>query len=283
MIPTDFQHMSLDVAISAIRSDHLGTLLNILNTDKFRVPLELAPGAGSTLAATSLMKDILTQFDPDPMFRATHPGILASSPHDRPDRQSHMMRGHVVFVGSQADDVPRLTDISDSDISVDGDRVFYGGRHLDHTYVVLDVTVTKWRGIDAEARWAAKYREATTVLGRSARRTTARELDELYDLALGAWLRGTALLGEDSRYLDAEKSEIERKSRHDLRTAYERAIGSEQPQEHTATAAMRVERVRRRERALGINGDGSDETLRHDVEAYSDALRQAGLEPAGAW
>src|SRR5215475_14486367 len=80
-VPAVADGIEMKANISAIHDDNLGKTLQLLNSDEFKQPLQLAPVVvGQVLTIASLVKKTFTDVDPTEALAATYPGIISEGP-----------------------------------------------------------------------------------------------------------------------------------------------------------------------------------------------------------
>jgi hypothetical protein len=207
-VPATADGIELKVSISAVQDDNLGRTLQLLNSDEFKQPLQLAPVAvGQAVAIASLVKKAFTDTDPADMLSASYPGIISDEASPDPVENNRLVQGYIILMVKQ-DDEDRI-DYDPAQISVTGNGLMVNGRAIPNTYMVYNVTFDTWRGRDISANWSKKFEQASSkadelVFGGQDQHPAI--VAAAYDLLKS----GYALLDDDVNYTTAEKVNLKK-------------------------------------------------------------------------
>jgi hypothetical protein len=209
-IPADADGLELRVDITAIENDNLQSSLQLLNSDEFRKPLELAPPVvGTVLTVTSLVKKLFTNTDPQKRLQGTYPGVISQQNIPQPLSQNRLVSGYLILISTDDDTDDLLDTLDESQLSVEGDTLRYKGIPMSNTYLVYNISLDERRGINARSPWYAKYREGLLKLNELRTVADAGDKTRIYNAALALWNQGNGLIEADRSYLEAERDEIE--------------------------------------------------------------------------
>src|SRR5205823_3273118 len=131
-VPAAADGIEMQVGITAVHDDNLGKTLQILNSDEFKQPLQLAPVAvGQILTIATLVKKAFTDTDPAQMLAASYPGIISDQGIDDPVANNRLVQGYIIAVVKQ-DDEDQL-DYDSNRLTVSGNGVLNNGVPIENT------------------------------------------------------------------------------------------------------------------------------------------------------
>jgi hypothetical protein len=209
-IPADADGLCLQVDITAIENDKLQTALQMLNSDEFRKPLELAPPiVGTALTVTSLVKKLFSSTDPKKQLQGSYPGVISQECTPQPLSKNRLVSGYLILISTDDDTDNLLQNLDESKLSVEGDTLRYDGVPMSNTYLVYNISLDGKRGVNDRAPWYAKYRESLLKLNELRTVVGATEQKKVYNAALALWNQANGLIESDRNYLEAERDEIQ--------------------------------------------------------------------------
>ena len=202
-VPASADGIELQVNIHAVHDDNLGKTLQLLNSDDFKKPLQLAPVAvGEILSIANMVKKTFTDVEDDALT-ATYPGIVSADPMTDPVGASRIVQGYIIVVLKQ-DNEDQL-DFDESKLSVTGNRLVFNGQPVGNTYMVYNVTFDKWRGADPSSPASKKFSEASTKAD-ELMFATDDQRQGIIASAHDFLMQGKGLLDADDTYRDEEKA-----------------------------------------------------------------------------
>ncbi|HZO87724.1 MAG TPA: hypothetical protein VFB38_05235 [Chthonomonadaceae bacterium] len=221
-LPADADGLELRAEIAAIQSDGLQAALDMLNSDEFRKPLQLAPAAlGEIVTVTRLVKKLFSGDAATKRLEATYSGILSQGPDanggapatgaaapNSAGAGNALCSGWLILI-SASDDNDRLDQIEDTKLTVEGDQLRYDGKSVPYTYVIYRISLDPHRGVNSQATWCHRYREALSKLDKLYIAGTKRK-GQIKGEALNLWGQGNALLETDPEYLASERDKIKK-------------------------------------------------------------------------
>src|SRR5262249_5736816 len=143
-VPADCDGLELSASLTAIEGDSLGTALNLINSDEFKKPLELAPSVvGEVLTISSFVKNLFSSTNPKHRLDATFPGILSVSPVDHPVANNRLVEGYLIMICRNSDNDAALDGLDANRLTVDGDGLKVDGQPMQNTYMVYNITLDK--------------------------------------------------------------------------------------------------------------------------------------------
>jgi hypothetical protein len=206
-VPAAGDGIELQVSIHAVHDDNLGKTLQMLNSDEFKQPLQLAPVAvGQALSIANMVKKTFTDVESDALV-ATYPGIMSAEQMDDPVSTSRLVQGYIIVIVKQDEDDEM--DFDPASITVVGNRVLVDGEAIENTYMVYNVTFDKWRGPDENSAWQKKFRDALSKADDLMFAKPA-DRDSIISAAHDLLMQGRGLLEADNTYRDEEKGQIAR-------------------------------------------------------------------------
>jgi hypothetical protein len=269
-VPAVADGIEMQFSIRAVRDDNLGKTLQILNSDDFKQPLQLAPVAlGQALMVTSLVKKLFTDSDPADVLSASYPGIISEGDVSDPVANSRLVEGYIILVVKQDEEDALDFDVNAMSVTPSGLTV--GGAPVKNTYVVYNVTFDKWKGRDQSTSWSKKYDQASTKAD-ELMFAQAENHSAIITAAFDLLKEGGALLDEDVTYTKSEKAVLKKAAIQEVRDKIE--ANSPKPTVETIIS-----------RGPAIAGDGGvgavpaleEEDFRPEVAAYAQELASVGL------
>jgi len=207
-VPAAADGIELKVSIGAIQDDNLGRTLQLLNSDEFKQPLQLAPVAvGQALTIASLVKKAFTDTDPADVLAASYPGIISESATLDPVNNNRLVEGYIILIVKQ--DKEDQLDFDPTEISVSGNGLLVAGRPIANTYMVYNVSFDKWRGRDVASSWSKKFDQASTKVD-ELMFATAEQRAAIINSAFDLLKAASALLDDDVTYITAEKTNLKK-------------------------------------------------------------------------
>lgn len=195
--------VEMQVTISAVQDDNLGRTLQILNSDEFKQPLQLAPAAmGQVLAIANLVKKVFSETDPSLALNACYPAILSEGAIPDPVVNSRLVEGYIIVVVKQ--DAEDQIDFDEGQLTVGGSGLLYNGKPIPNTYMVYNISCDPWRGRDTGSAWSQKFDQASSLCDElmfaapEQRQSTISTASDLLK-------EGGALLDADPSYIALEK------------------------------------------------------------------------------
>jgi hypothetical protein len=202
-VPASADGIELQLDIHAVHADNLAKTLQLLNSDEFKQPLQLAPVAvGEVLSISNLVKKTFTDAEGDALT-ATYPGIVSLEQMTDPVGASRIVQGYIVVIVKQ-DDSDQL-DFEPSTLTIAGNRVLSNGQPIDNTYMVYNVTFDKWRGADPTSPAAKKFAGASSKADELIF-ATPDQRQGIIAAARDLLMQGKGLLDADDTFLDTEKA-----------------------------------------------------------------------------
>lgn len=256
--------VEMQVNISAIQDDNLGRTLQLLNSDDFKQPLQLAPVAlGQILTIANLVKTVFSEADPSQALTASYPGIISDSATDDPVGNNRLVEGFIIVVVKQ--DAEDQIEFDSNQLSVGGNGLLYNGKALQNTYMVYNVSCDPWRGRDTSSSWSKKFDQASSMCDElvfsapdQRKSTIAAACDLLKE--------GGALLDDDATYITLEKTKLKQAAYQELKDKIAANTGGipglASLAVHVACPFPEVE--------------DSGQNLRKEVAAYARELQQSG-------
>ncbi len=269
-VPAAADGIELQVSISAVSDDGLGRTLQLLNSDEFKQPLQLAPVVvGQALMIANLVKKVFTNTDPSEVLTASYPGIISDENTANPVANSRLVQGYIIVIVKQDDD--DQLDFNPDKLTVTGNGLLSDGRPIANTYMVYNVTFDKWRGRDTSAAWSKKFDQASTKADElvfSMPDQKQNIISAAYDLLKA----GSALLDIDESYTSDEKARLKRAALQELKDKISDNTGGDKPE-------VRSEAIRGATLATSILvKDAEDQTDFHkEVSEYAHQLAAKGL------
>jgi hypothetical protein len=267
-VPAIADGIETQVSISAIKDDNLGKTLQILNSDEFKQPLQLAPVAlGQALTVASLVKKVFTNSDPSDALKASYPGIISESDTADPVANNRLVEGYIIIVVKQ-DDEDQLN-FDPNRMTINGNGLMVDGAAIHNTYVVYNVTFDKWKGRDQNSSWSKKFDHASSKADElifASPEQHASIISAAFDLLKEAG----ALLDEDGTYIKAERTNLKRAAIQEVRDKIDANSG-------------KIDEPRVRSLAPSTRGAGGEtvelveEDFRPAIMTYAEELAAAGL------
>ena len=204
-VPASADGLELKIGIHAIHDDNLAKTLQLLNSEEFKQPLQLAPVVlGQALAVANMVKKTFTNEETDPLA-ATFPGVLAAEAGEDPIALNRLVEGHIVIVVKQ-DDSDEL-DFNPSELRVAGNSLLRNGEPLPNTYMLYNVSFDKWRGADNTSASARKFADASSKADEllfAAVEERTRIVASAHDLLM----QGKGILDTDDSFRPEERAMI---------------------------------------------------------------------------
>ncbi|HYI97715.1 MAG TPA: hypothetical protein VEX68_29515 [Bryobacteraceae bacterium] len=268
-VPAVADGIETQVAVTALRDDNLGKTLQILNSDEFKQPLQLAPVAlGQALTIANIVKKVFTDADPSDALKATYPGIISESEVADPVANNRLVEGYIVIIVKQ-DDEDQL-DFDTSKMTISGNGLLVNGTPVRNTYVIYNVTFDKWKGRDQNSAWSKKFDQASSKADElifAAPAQHAAIIAAAYDLLKEA----SALLDEDVTYTKAERNNLKKAAMQEVKDKIDANKDSqENPQVRSVDFSVTGEVIR-------IHPEPIEENFRPEVTAYAEELAAKGL------
>lgn len=278
-VPAVANGLEMQVSVTAIHDDGLGKVLQILNSDDFKQPLQLAPVAvGQALMVASLVKKVFTDVDPSQILSASYPGIISDAAISDPVQNNRLVEGYVILIVKQ-DDEDSL-DFDPSLLSVTGNGLLYDGTPIDNTYVVYNVTFDPWRGRDTGSTWSKKF-DAASNKADELIFATPDQRQGIVGAAFDLLKEGGALLADDDNYIRAEKTTLKKAAFQEVQ---DKIAANTQPAHPAplpgpltlaAPVPSRAPTAAIRELKIAIEPTGPHD--RDEVRAYAEQLAASGL------
>jgi hypothetical protein len=205
-VPAVANGVEMQVNLTAIRDDGLGKTLQMLNSDDFKQPLQLAPVAiGQVLMIANMVKKVFTDVDPAQMLSASYPGIISDAAIADPVLNNRLVEGYIIVIVKQDDE--DTLDFDTARLSVTGNGLLYDGKAISNTYMVYNITLDPWRGRDTGSSWSKKFDQASNKADELVF-ATPDQSQGIIAAAFDLLKEGGALLADDDSYIRDEKSRL---------------------------------------------------------------------------
>jgi hypothetical protein len=270
-VPAAADGIEMKVGISAVHDDNLGKVLQILNSDEFKQPLQLAPVAvGQILTIATLVKKAFTDTDPSDILAASYPGIISDGAVADPVANNRLVQGYIILIVKQ-DDEDQL-DFDPAQLAVTGNGLLSNSHPLPNTYMVFNVSFDPWRGRDVSTSWSMKFDQASTKADELIF-ATADQRQAIIAAAFDLLKAGGALLDEDPNYITAEKTLLKKAAIKEVQDKIATNTGMAGPAPRTLIAA--VEHLGVAESARNV--EFASEDIHDDVLGYLNSLSAGGM------
>ncbi len=213
-VPAGADGLELQVHIGAVQDDNLARTLQLLNSEEFKKPLQLAPVlVGQAITIATMVKKVFTGPGTTEVLAASYPGIISEEEIPNPIDGNRLVEGYIILMVKQ-DEADRL-DFDPEKLTVNGNELLFDGAAVPNTYVVYNVSFDRWRGRDTGSSWSMKFEQASSrlddlILGKPGDRQSA--IDSAVDLLKA----GIALLDEDVNYITFEKRNLKKSAIQEL-------------------------------------------------------------------
>lgn len=277
-VPATADGLELKVSLTAVKDDRLQAGLDLLGSEEFQLPLQLAPLAvGEIVAIASMVKKVFADSDDSDELHASYAGIISRDPVADPVARERLTQGYLILVDN-SDENSRFFDRLDPDeLVVRADGLRYGGRPVELTYVVYAVTFDTFRGVQESATWNRKYQAAVGKLDDLYTADDEAERKAVWDDALRLWIEASALLFDDVMYTQKEKEDIKFTAYQKLKER-RRQLSAEEPRLLAAVDPVVVSELRS---ALALDTSGADELADADVLSAAESRADAYLAELG--
>lgn len=273
-VPAIADGIELQVSIRAIQDDNLGRTLQLLNSDEFKQPFQLAPVAiGQALTIASLVKKVFTDTDPADVLAASYPGIVSDGAVNDPVANNRLVEGYIILIVKQ-DDEDQL-DFDQNQLSVTGNGLLVNGTPIPNTYVAYNVSFDQWRGRDVSTSWSKKFEQASNKAD-ELMFATPDQRQSIISAAFDLLKAGSALLDEDINYILAEKINLKKAAIVEVQG---KIAANTSPTAHPAPGSRSLVAT---VNSLGIAAlpgtlDFAGTDVHDDVTTYASELAGAGL------
>lgn len=206
-IPANANSLSVNIKLTAVKSDMLQAKFDMLNKPEYQSGLKLLPGVvGQVLTITSLVRGLLADSSDQPQLEADFAGVIGQDPEDQPVGKGRLTQGLLFMISS--DEEINFAEASGKDFRLIDNQLYYKEKSILNTNIVLRISFDKNKGEDQQASWSVKYRGAISSLDKLQLMPEKTEADKIKKDAINMWIEGNALLDADPTYINAEKLKI---------------------------------------------------------------------------
>lgn len=225
IVPTISDAVELSVTLTIVRKDNLGETLNMLNSDEFKKPLQLAPPAvGEILGITNMVKKLFTDTSPQDETKATYAGLIHMQPDLNPVDKQCLVSGYVIAISNDDPNDPDFKKITDSSkFVIKQNSIEYDGKEVKETCMIYSITYQSVRGRDEGSSWFKKFqKEAIDKLDELFTASTDDEKIAIRKSAFTALHDSFVLLSDDSNFISSEREGIKANLQMQLQEKYDR-------------------------------------------------------------
>lgn len=224
-IPAGADAISIEVKMTAVKSDNLQAKFDMLNQNEYQAALELAPTVvGKVLTITSLAKKLFTDSDPYAQLEASYAGIISSQREDNPVSNGKLTQGLLIMVSTNDGD--KFENVDESKFELKGDALYYGNKQVENTYLVFNISFEKFKGDDQKSLWFKKYSDALSNLDKIHLTEDKDEIAKIYIDSKNMWVEGNALIDADPTYIFKEKLQIKNAAIASIMEKYKELVAS---------------------------------------------------------
>lgn len=227
-IPATANAISLEVKITAIKSDELQTKFDMLNNPDYQSALQLAPViVGQVLTVTSLVKKLFTASTVSAQLEASYAGVISQQAEDNPVTAGRLTQGTLIVISTE--DGEKFQNVDETKFEVRGDSLYYNKKLVENTYVLFNISFESLKGEDEESTWFKKYSEALSNLDKLRVTSDADEYPKIFTDSKNFWMAGNALLDDDQSYINTERVKIKNAAYAGLEAKYAELAKTVQP------------------------------------------------------
>lgn len=207
-VPAIADGLEMKVEMTAIKDDNFENGLDLMNSEEFQQPLQMASiPVGQILAVTNVVKKIFTGVENPSILEATFAGIISQDEVTDPVEKERLTAGYIIIIANNDEDDSFLSQVDPNKFTVEGDGLKYDNATVKHTNLVFAVTFEPLKGVDQESNWFKKYQRALNKLDDMVFATNEADQKKILDDSRRLWVEGNALLFEDPTFIDKEKKQ----------------------------------------------------------------------------